>query len=401
MKDKIIVTSYVVMSILMATGVFAFLLYALGWWIGGMPEPTSEDSFFGYFSNSVGLAVAAAGTIFAIILAYTALKSSEIQTTTVALQEFRQEIDDFVSGANTLYDETVALFLLSAKMAANGYAVSSQRAEVSMGIDEAEKELAEAFDEFSENRVLFRQNVRRLHEILLGGGNIFLRRMVEENFKQCAPEIEALKGACKAHWPLHHDSVTHQIAKVTSPLATIELLLKFASEDCLGAFADVNHFDPPESNAGQTNQEVIAQFSEALRYGDIYDLADVNMFVALTSRYLPCAPYAEDYIDQSGEAAPEDPYARLAAKLKALPAPEALDFLRTHNKNGLFIYQHILPIYLKLMDPESGIAAMRAHFSAFGARKDILRLFIDSHAARLAYAHRIETGVLFGTRKAF
>ena len=400
MKDKIMVTGYVVLSILTATGVFAFLLYALGWWIGGMPEPTSEDSFFGYFSNSVGLAVAAAGTIFAIILAYTALKSSEIQTTTVALQEFRQEIDDFVSGANTLYDETVALFLLSAKMAADGYAVSWQRAEVSMGIDGAEIELAEAFDEFSGDRILFRQNVRRLHEILLGGGNIFVRRMVEENFKQCAPEIEALKAACKAHWPLHHDSVTNQIANVMSPLATIELLLKFASEECLGAFADVKHFDPPEGNDGQINQNVIAQFSEALRYGDIYDLAKVDVFVNLTSRYLPCVPYAEDYIDQSGQVDPEDPYVSLGAALQVLPAPEALDYLSTHNKSGLFIYQYILPIYLKLVDPEAGIAAMRAHFSAFGARKDILRLFIDSHAARLAYAHRIETGVLFGTRKA-
>lgn len=396
-------TLYIILSvigaILIAIALFAVMMSIFGWFIGSMPDPRGEEAYFGYFYNSVGLAVAATGTIIAIILAYNALKTSEIQTTTVALQEFRGEIDDFVNEANRMYSTLIALLLLGARMHRSSRAVNSALRSVEYEIDGAEDDLRDLLTTFTEQQKEFRLNIKSLHESMMGGGNIFLRKMVQHNLLSCRDDIEELRRRLTSHKTPYLSSPLDDSESLSADLSIIDTLSYISSLKCVGAFAvsDGEHDD----DEFLSYQEV-QQFSDHLIYGSSESRSSLKEFIDSISMSLPAIPSMDDHDigpitvqdDELGEVLTN----RYQVMYDKFPDEESILYFSAHGDNNLYAFKHILSIYLKLINPESGVKAMRNHFATFGARPDILRLFIDSHSARLSYSFRRESKLLFNLR---
>lgn len=396
-KRTLYIIATVIGSILLAIALFAVMMSTFGWFVGDMPDPRGENAYFGYFQNSVGLAVAATGTTIAIILAYNALKTSEIQTTTVALQEFRGEIDDFVHEANRMYSTLLEILLLGAGMYRTSRAVNSALRSIEYEIGGAEDELRELLNRFSNEHRDFRLKIKSLHELMLGGGNIFLRKMVQHNLLSCKDDIAKLREVLVNHETPNLSSPLDDCGSMSADLAVIDTLSYISSLKCLGSFSTRDKGGDYEATF--LDDQEVQQFSDHLIYGSSESRSSLKDFIDTISLSLPAIPSMKDHDIGPITVQDEGLGAVLTNRYRIMydkfPDEESIRYFSEHGDNNLHVFQHILSLYLKLINPESGVRAMRDHFVTFGARSDILRLFIDSHSARLSYSYRRESKILF------
>lgn len=393
---------YTIVSIFVAAILLAISIGAATQLTERTIDWTDSDEFFGFFSNTIGLAIAAAASVIAIILAYNSQHSAEVQTTTVALQEFRSEIDAFVNLCNQYYDGTNSLVRTSLELRDTSREISNK-----LRIYEDENDgsssvgLEEALQTFDGKLAKFRQDIDLLQRLITGAGNFFFRRMMEQNFLLYKGYTNGLIDALDAHprdssrfvLPTPHAEVTLASPGKAKPEIKRQLG-KFAM--CYPLIA-VKRFDSDEYNA---RDGMIHFLSSELSVGEILYKNDTLKALETLALYLPCLPSNVDFnLEAALEGNPDEPVTVRTELDEWLE--DVREIIRTPDElsekaaNSLPAYKFILPFYLAMANPASGIAEMRAFFKKFGADDVSLRLFIDIHSARLKYNYSAETDILF------
>lgn len=404
MQDSFKIVFILIAFICASTVAFVLLILAYGASVGSIPSPSSDtDVFFAYFSNSIGISIGLVGTSLAIVLAFNALRATEIQTTTVALQEFRGEIDGFVSISNSLFDQFLDVLLKSAYWAEAANSLALAYYEYNSHGNTACEAMTDALDtevsnsasieechaeyirEFNNCKAEFSKSVAKLHELLSGDGNIFIRLMVEENIRKEQSCFDAIKAECADSSPIEYHDLW-SIKEVKSELTSLSLLKGLSY---LPALNSLNYEDNYEYFATQQSINL-----EIIRFIEDGGALKTNRFSAISdhlSNYLPVLVAQGDYgghpiaYDKDGREVSE--YNLLVSEF---PVFERIGDVIKNNRNSKKIFMKMLPLYASLINPESGLEAMKKYFKEFGAKKDVLKLFVDTHSARLAYNYRRE-----------
>lgn len=389
------------LSTLILFGVLAFSNYIAD----RTPDLNVPDEFFGVLSSTIGLAIAASASIIAILLAYNALHSADIQTTTVALQEFRGEIDAFVSLANEYYETSSRLVphaLKLQKLSEDISFLASEETETALTrASDIRISHSETLKDYSQTLIDFRTDVATIQRLLIGSGNIFFRDMMHRNYEKFSSYTDNLIVRCHEHpsgdgqhvIPEPLGDIHMSTSRTKKDPAIIKQLGKFASCFPLMAFSELYS---DEYNQRQSDTIWLAS---SLLVGEHVFVYDVLEEIRALSKFLPCVVSTRDF-DMNSEsdiAATGKPYKKseLDQALDNIESAEDYVLITSRSKYCLNSYSDILPFYLAMADPISGIDAVRSFFIKFGAKEETLRLYIDTHAARLMFNYRGETDILF------
>lgn len=361
----------------------------------GRKSPDLEkipEVYFWFFSNTIGLAIGLVGTSVAIILAYNALRVSQTQTTLIALQEYRSEIEDFVKSANSLFDKFIDFLRSSAGVALETQYIRSSVSDYSLGII-TEEDLDERLERFESGLTNFKTASNELGDALADNRNIFYLEMMARNTEAQKGRIEEFKSICLTHNAPQFSQV-EQINRGTSHRSILNKLSAFASDPNWGAFAKSGMESPEED---QNKHYAISGFIEFLNSGDERYIQRVEALGYLLSRYLPALADYSDFDpspiyegSDDGDAFTTDEYTKI---LDSFPDLYSIEKIKEKSVNHVLVYEYLIPICAAMINPSSGIEAIREHLVRLGCQKDIINIALKSHELRLNYNFRYEANI--------
>ena len=358
--------------------------------VNGFTE-AGTDNKLAFLSLILGIPISLAGTVFAIMLAYSALRTTNIQTTLITIGEFSEEMEQFVTGHDRLcasFDRVMAAARETARTAQTlreSYddllAAESQKIGPSGMVyadrDEALSAFLATFVRHDSARQALCAADQAICAALDSAGGYFWESADRANRLRLQTWLKQRAGRYAGH------AVHAGLLSATEGRAPFQACALTDGEGpalCFGALADPP-FSPYEDDSRLSNEG-------GLRSANRTALTlDFDAHAESMARFLPCD--FPSSTDQSMQDYPTALY-RLTvlrhrradlntAKLDDMLFPQA----EIAPQSMQFALK--LPVYLGMIDPAPALAAMRDHFIEIGCDRRVVELTIRSRKAKMAF----------------
>lgn len=354
----------------------------------------SEDSER-QIAGTVGQGIAFVGTVLAIILAISALRTSKSQGTISAIGAFKGDFDTFVSELKGCRDKLTHLISAASEVARASYDLNQAlfRAPIEDEIDSEH-----AWQRYQASRKLFTESVENFHACIESSSNQFLIDAIEGNLRGPAgAELQLLQDdviRCR------HEGISDFTIRVysqsnASAWEKFKALKHMSGLGCLAGFRTEEEITetPIEDRVEEQNWVLEVKYSVLGMMGVSPRLAAPE--ISRLVDYLPCLPapgvftdgLIDVYSDDIG-----DSFTILDSDFHAYDYPSKqrpIIFAADKRSQALPIYARIIKIYALTLDTEAGLESIRQFLTELGGEKEIVDPLLRGYRQKIANLHNL------------
>lgn len=400
MRRNTINAAALLLVILAIAGLYYFAYRAIDLGVLGNTDSTVRSLTFSEESErqiaaTIGQGITFVGTVLAIILAISALRTSKSQGTISAIGAFKPDFDTFVAELATCRDKLKEVVFASGELAGASHELNHALFRPPY---EDEDHDDRAWKRYQDSRHAFVCSVKALHSSIASSSNQFLVATIESNLLGAAGE--ELRQLREDVLRCQNEGIEDFILAVfsqndSSSWEMFKALEQMSGLGCLTAFrTDEEISDQPiEDRVEEQNWIRDVKHSLLGQLGVSPRLAGPE--IAKLVAYLPCLPapgvFTEGLIDVYSDEI-GDSFSILDSRYYAYhyPSDDRPRILPKNNRtHALPVYARIFRIYALILDAEPGLESIKRFLADMNGEREVVDPLLRGYRQKIANLHTL------------